>query len=108
MGELSKKIGKRIKELRESQNIKQFELAEMLDMEPSNLTRIENGYQFPKEENISKIASKLNVFEKDLFNFGHFEPREVLIKKINLELSKLDDKKIKFLYKIISSLKELD
>ena len=67
MGELRKKVGKRIKEIRESLNIKQFELADMLDMEPSNLTRIESGYQFPKEENISKIASKLGVEEKDLF-----------------------------------------
>lgn len=56
MGNLSKKVGRRIKQLRESLKIKQFELAEMLDMEPSNLTRIESGYQMPKEENLVKIG----------------------------------------------------
>ena len=61
MGNLSKKVGRRIKQLRESLKIKQFELAEMLDMEPSNLTRIESGYQMPKEENLVKIAGILGV-----------------------------------------------
>ena len=70
MGNLSKKVGRRIKQLRESLKIKQFELAEMLDMEPSNLTRIESGYQMPKEENLVKIAGILGVKEKDLFDFG--------------------------------------
>ena len=64
MGNLSKKVGRRIKQLRESLKIKQFELAEMLDMEPSNLTRIESGYQMPKEENLVKIAGILGVKEK--------------------------------------------
>ena len=61
MGELSKKVGKRIKQIRESQNIKQCVLAEKLNMEPSNLTRIESGYQLPKEDNLLKIAKILNV-----------------------------------------------
>lgn len=64
MGNLSKKVGRRIKQLRESLKIKQFELAEMLDMEPSNLTRIESGYQMPKEENLVKIAGILGVKKK--------------------------------------------
>ena len=107
MGELSKKIGKRIKELREANNIKQFELAEMLEMEPSNLTRIENGYQFPKEENLSKIASKLNVDEKELFNFSHIKTKKELINLINKTISNFDDKKLQAAYKLINTLKEI-
>ncbi len=106
MGNLSKKVGRRIKEIRESLNIKQFELAEMLEMEPSNLTRIENGYQFPKEENLTKIAAKLNVEEKELFEFGHFKTKEELIKSINLMLDELNEKEIICCYKVIKSIKE--
>ena len=62
MGNLSKKVGRRIKQLRESLKIKQFELAEMLDMEPSNLTRIESGYQMPKEENCWHSGCKRKRF----------------------------------------------
>lgn len=107
MGELSKKVGRRIKEIRESQNIKQFELAKMLEMEPSNLTRIENGYQFPKEENIAKIAEKLGVAEKELFEFGHLKTKFELIKLINTELLNLEAREIACCYKIIKSIKEI-
>ena len=90
MGNLSKKVGRRIKQLRESLKIKQFELAEMLDMEPSNLTRIESGYQMPKEENLVKIAGILGVKEKDLFDFGEEQNKEELIQKINSLLEQCD------------------
>lgn len=107
MGILSKKVGRRIKEIRESLNIKQFELAEMLDMEPTNMTRIENGYQFPKEENLTKIAENLGVKEKDLFEFGHFKTKEELISAITATLSGFDKKQVECCYKIIKSIKEL-
>ena len=107
MGELRKKVGKRIKEIRESLNIKQFELADMLDMEPSNLTRIESGYQFPKEENISKIASKLGVEEKDLFDFAHIKTKQELIELINILLSDLNEKEMEYFYKSLVNLRQM-
>ncbi len=107
MGELRKKVGKRIKEIRESLNIKQFELADMLDMEPSNLTRIESGYQFPKEENISKIASKLGVEEKDLFDFAHIKTKQELIELINILLNDLNEKEMEYFYKSLVNLRQM-
>ena len=98
MGELSKKVGKRIKQIRESQNIKQCILAEKLNMEPSNLTRIESGYQLPKEENMQKIAAILNVDVKDLFDFHDEYSKEILRDKIIniVENSSLNE--VRFLY----------
>ena len=98
MGELSKKVGKRIKQIRESQNIKQCILAEKLNMEPSNLTRIESGYQLPKEENMQKIAAILNVDVKDLFDFQDEYSKEILRDKIIniIEDSSLNE--VRFLY----------
>ena len=98
MGELSKKVGKRIKQIRESQNIKQCILAEKLNMEPSNLTRIESGYQLPKEENMQKIAAILNVDVKDLFDFHDEYSKEILREKIIniIEDSSLNE--VRFLY----------
>lgn len=107
MGQLRKKVGKRIKEIRESLNIKQFELADMLDMEPSNLTRIESGYQFPKEENISKIASKLGVEEKDLFDFAHIKTKQELIELINILLNDLNEKEMEYFYKSLVNLRQM-
>lgn len=107
MGQLSKKIGKRIKEIREGLGIKQFELAEMLEMEPSNLTRIESGYQMPKEENITKIAEKLGVKEHDLFDFEHFQNKDALIKQINEILTASTQKEVEFIYKLLINTKQL-
>ena len=102
MGNLSKKVGRRIKQLRESLKIKQFELAEMLDMEPSNLTRIESGYQMPKEENLVKIAGILGVKEKDLFDFGEEQNKEELIQKINSLLEQCDKPELEYIYNSIT------
>lgn len=105
MGLLSKKVGKRIKELREQQNIKQYELAEMLNMEPSNLTRIESGYQMPKEDNISKIAVCLGVQEKDLFDFSETTSKAELIDKITKFLKNSTKEKVEYYYKLLEIFK---
>ena len=101
MGELSKKVGKRIKQIRESQNIKQCVLAEKLNMEPSNLTRIESGYQLPKEDNLLKIANILNVNVKDLFDFPEENTKEALSEKIFNMVEKSSLNETRFLYDFI-------
>ncbi len=105
MGFLSKKVGKRIKELREQQNIKQYELAEKLNMEPSNLTRIESGYQMPKEDNITKIATCLGVQEKDLFDFKKTYSKNELIDKITKFLNNSTQEKVEYYYKLLEIFK---
>ena len=55
MSSLSVLVGKRIREIRESKNIKQVELANMIDVEATNLSKLEKGAHLPKEENIRKI-----------------------------------------------------
>ena len=101
MGDVSKKVGKRIKEIRELRGMKQFVLAEKLNMEPSNLTRIESGCQLPKEENLLKIAKNLNVEIKDLFDFPDNVSKDEMIKNIYNILYDLDDSKVEFLYKLV-------
>ena len=71
MGEISKKLGLRIKELREKQGYTQLKLAEILNMEASNLSKIERGVQIPKEESLEKLAQAFNVNLRDLFDYEH-------------------------------------
>lgn len=107
MGNLSKKVGKRIKEIREIRNMKQYELAEILNMEPSNLTRIESGYQMPKEENLSKIALALGVREMDLFDFKNCHSKKELILNINKILKNMHQDKIEFVHSFLLNLQNL-
>ncbi len=104
---LSEQVGKRIKELREAQNIKQFELAEKLDIEPTNLSKIENGVYLPREDKLKKIAYVLNVEIKDLFDIDHIKSRKELINSISEIINNLNDNELMFYYKVLKSHREL-
>lgn len=104
---LSKKLGLRIKEIRESKKIKQVDLAEMINMEPSNLSKLENGNQLPKEENITKIAEALDVKVYELFDFEHKKSSTTLKNEIQDIINNLTQKELEFTYKFLVNLKIL-
>ena len=101
MQTLSELIGKRIKEIRKSKNIKQVELANLIDIEPTNLSKIEKGIHLPKDETIVKIANALSINTQDLFVFDHIIPKVELINKINeiVAISEIED--LKFFYRTL-------
>ena len=107
MKSLKQKLGARIQEIRKSQNLTQEMLAEKIDMDKPNLSNIECGKRFMTAETLEKLAKALNVAEKELFDFGHIQDRNKLIKYLNEEIQNSSDNELMFLYKIISSLKYL-
>ena len=106
MTSLAKQLGKRIKEVRESRTMMQATLAELIDMEPSNLSKLESGNQMPKEENLVKIAEALKVEVKDLFDFRHLKKKDELITLITQALKELEQSELEFMYKSLLNLKE--
>ena len=104
MGEISKKLGLRIKELREKQGYTQLKLAEILNMEASNLSKIERGVQIPKEESLEKLAQAFNVNLRDLFDYAHFTDKSLLISRINKILESSDIETVQRYYKILINL----
>lgn len=104
MGEIAKKLGLRIKELRENRGLTQLKLAELLDMEASNLSKIERGVQIPKEESLAKLTQALNVNIRDLFDYEHFSDRKILLNNIFAILEKSDLETIQKFYKILINL----
>ncbi len=104
MGEIERKLGLRIKELREKQELTQLKLAEILNMEASNLSKIERGVQIPKEESLEKISTALGVEVKELFNYEHFTDKKNLITQINRILEVSDDKTVQKYYKLLINL----
>ena len=106
MQTLSVLLGKRIKEIRESKNIKQVELANMIDIEPTNLSKIEKGVHLPKDETINKILNALNTDMDNLFKFEHIKEKEVLLNHINKLISNAKTEDLQFFYKVIISYNE--
>ena len=107
MGYIAKNLGLRIKELRERNKYTQQTLAELIDMETSNLSKIERGIQMPKEESLEKIINVLNITEKELFDFEHIKPKEQLIENIISLVKNSSFEELQTYYKMINSIKEL-
>lgn len=107
MATLSVLLGNRIREIRESKNIKQNKLAEMLNIEPTNLSKLEKGVHLPKEETINKLAEALGCNLQDLFNFEHFKNRDDLIQSIDRILHNAKTEELQYFYKMLTAYKEL-
>jgi len=71
--EIKRKIGQRIKELRESANMSQKDLAYSADLDRSYIASVENGQRNISIVNIEKIAAALGVSLKEFFNSINFE-----------------------------------
>ena len=108
MADIKAQLGARIKELRKSRNITQEELVEVIGSDTNNLSRIENGKKFMSAEKLQKIADALNVDIKELFDFGHILSDDELKKEIISDVKTLTTKQLKYVYKSLKNLKELD
>ena len=105
MSTLKTQFGKRVKELRKSKGITQEQIAELINLEPPNVSKMENGMHFPQPEKIEKIAKALDVEISELFDFNHIQKKENLIKFILDTLENFDNKKIELVYKFVYNLK---
>lgn len=67
--DIRKKIGLRIKELRNKEGISQEALAGLANLDRTYVNSVENGKRNISVVNIEKIATALNVSLKEFFNF---------------------------------------
>ncbi len=108
MGDIARNLGIRIKELRERNNLTQQKLAELINMESSNLSKIERGIQMPKEESIESIVKILGIDIHELFEFEHITPKEQLINNIMNIVKNSSYEQMQTYYKVISAIKDLN
>lgn len=67
MQEESKKLGANLKAIRVRQNITQSELAELISVDKSFVSNIENGKNNPTLSTIANLAKALKVSVDELF-----------------------------------------
>ena len=102
---LKQKFGKRVRELRKSKSLTQESLAELMNMEPSNVSKLECGLHFPQPEKIEKLAKILDVDVQNLFEFDHFNKKQDLIKYIDDSIENFDLRTLELVYKFVYNLK---
>lgn len=101
--DIKKKFGARLRELRIQKELTQEKMSEIIGIQPENYSRIENGVSFPKPDNLTKIATALNVELPELFQFKHLDNYEdVLISLINK--LQTDKESTVLVYKFLKSL----
>ena len=102
--DIKKLLGKKIKEIRKSNNLTQEKMAEMIGIEPASLSNIENGKYYPTAENLEKILKTLNVTASELYNFEYHSTPKELLSEMNEKMQN-DEKLLRLMYKFFCSIK---
>ena len=91
-------LGQKIQKLRKERKITQEHLAEIVGIDPKNISRIENGNNYPTAENLTSIAAALEVNIYELFVFNDIpypQMKQEIIESLD------NDKNILYLYKCL-------
>ena len=96
-------LGKRLRELRKRKGINQEKLAEMIQVDPTTISNIENGKNYPSLINLENLLNVLDSSFLEAFDFEHKNKKEDLLSQINEKLKNNPDKLEDF-YKIVMAL----
>lgn len=91
-------IGKKIKQIRSSLGLTQESFCEAIELEITNLSRIENGKSYPSVQTLRKIITVFNIEPNELFDQSFYDKPEIVDKLINDCLNRLPfSKRVMFL-----------
>lgn len=96
-----KLIGKKIKEIRDKNKITQEYFSELINLDPSSLSNIENGKGYPSMQTLLNIIDKFHIKPQEIFDFEYLqEENDIENEMIEIIKQQPYDKK-QILYKII-------
>ena len=101
---IKKTLGEKIKRVRRQRGLTQEQLAEMIDIAPKNLSKIEVGSCFVTAETLEKLLVALNVTTEELFANDHIKAPKELLSEIYEQLDSIQNnqQKLETIYKMIS------
>lgn len=105
---LKKLLGEKIKRLRKARGYTQEQLAEIIEIAPRNLSRIEVGECFVTAETLERIILALNVTAEELFDYEHIKDAKDLLADIYtyLDSIKTNKSQLEKVYRAIKFVKE--
>jgi len=97
-----KQLGARIKELRKIKKLTQEQLAEMVDVDPKHLSRIEVGGSYPSIDTLVKLAAALKYEVMDFFDFEHrVKDKKELMESIGRLLKEAHQEQLRVILKVV-------
>lgn len=106
--DIKKLFGEKVKRLRKMRGYTQEKFAEMIDITPRNLNRIESGENFVTSETLNKILNSLSVSADILFSFEHLKYEEEILNEIYnyIEKIKRNPEQLKKVYRMLRIMAE--
>ena len=96
-------LGKTLRDLRKRKGISQEKLAELINVDPTTISNIENGKNYPSLINLENLLDVLESSFLEAFDFNHKNDQKNLINEIT-EILKDNPKKLEDFYKIVIAL----
>ena len=96
-------LGKKVKRLRKLRGYTQEKFADMIDITPRNLNRIEAGENFVTSETLDKILTNLNVSADILFSYEYLKEEKEILSEIYeyIDIIKTNPKQLEKAYRIL-------
>ena len=82
-------LGEKVKRLRKMRGFTQEQFAEMIDITPRNLCRIETGENFVTSDTLDKIINALNIPADILFSYEHLKGEKEILADIYTYIDKI-------------------
>ena len=103
-------LGERVKKFRKLRGFTQEQFAEMIDITPRNLSRIESGASFVSAETLDRILTALNIEAEVLFSYEHLKESKELMSEIYCYLDKIkqDSRQLEKAYRLLRLLSDKD
>lgn len=107
--DIKKTLGEKVKRIRKQRGLTQEQLAEMIDIAPRNMSKIEVGSCFVSAETLEKLLAALNVSTEELFANDHIKDTKELLSDIysQIDLIKGNRKKLETVYKMVDYIVKL-
>ena len=101
-------LGEKVKRLRKMRGFTQEQFAEIIDITPRNLCRIESGENFVTAETLDKILAALSVPADILFTYEHLKDDKELLADIYtyIDKIKINHKQLEKTYRILRLMAE--
>lgn len=110
MGKIEKLIGIRIKELRDSLNISQTDLAKNAKTSLTTISRLENGHQLPQSETLDNIIAALGAEMEEIVPIEKkaSNNKAELLTTLYSRLPSLDEEELETLILLLDGIRPLE
>ena len=96
-------FARNLKKIRKQRGLTQEDLAEMVNVAPRHISFIETARSFPSCDLIERLSAALNADYVSFFeNEGNISRIE-LLENISKITEKLDEQRLRFVYKVVSN-----